>query len=139
MTQGKSMLKKISKVSRYLLGLIFFLAGFTGLFNLVPQPTDLPADLVTFMSGMMASKYFFPFLKGTEMISGLFLLIGIAPALILVVLAPISIHIFLVHAFLTPGLENLILPTVILIIHALASVNYWTVYRPLLKSAKEKP
>lgn len=45
------MLKKVSTVSRYLLGLVFFLSGVTGLFNLVPTPPDLPPDLVTFMSG----------------------------------------------------------------------------------------
>lgn len=65
------MLKKVSTVSRYLLGLVFFLSGIVGLLNLVPPPADLPPALMEFMKGIMAAKYFFPLLKGTEMICGL--------------------------------------------------------------------
>lgn len=126
------MLKKVSTISRYLLGLIFFLSGLVGLLNLVPPPADLPPDLMQFMNGLMASKYFIPFLKGTEMIAGLLLLINIAPALMLLILAPVSINILLVHFFLTPGFENLILPLVILLLHGFSAVNYWPLYKPLL-------
>lgn len=130
------MLKKISTISRYLLGLLFFLSGIAGLFNLVPPPADLPEGLMQFMSGLMASKYFIPFLKGTEMIGGLLLIVNIAPALMLLILAPISIHILLVHLFLTPGFENLILPMVILLLHGLSAVSYWSLYRPLILKPK---
>jgi putative oxidoreductase len=128
-------MKTTSTISRYLLGLLFFLAGAAGLFNLMPQPTDLPADMLTFMSGLMVTKYFFPFLKLTEMVCGALLIVRIAPALMLLILAPITIHIFFVHAFLTPGIQNLGLPIVILVLHALASVNYWHLFRPLLQRA----
>lgn len=130
------MLKKASTISRYLLGLIFFLSGIAGLLNLIPPPANLPEAMMTFMSGMMAAKYFFPLLKLTETICGIFLIVGIAPALILLILAPITIHIFFVHAFLTPGIENLIVPLLIVVLHALASVNYWPVFRPLLHKNK---
>lgn len=130
------MLKKVSTVSRYLLGLAFFLSGVVGLFNLVPPPADLPPALMEFMKGMMAAKYFFPLVKGTEMICGLLLLLGIAPALMLLILAPIIINILGVHGFLTPGIENLVVPLIILVLHALASVNYWDVFKPLLRRAR---
>jgi putative oxidoreductase len=122
---------KIPFFAKYGLGLIFFVFGGAGLFNLFPPPPDMPEKLQTFMTGLMAAGYFFPLLKLTEMICGLMLLIGFAPALVLVILAPISLNIFLVHAFLTPGLENIVLPVVILVLHILAARLYWPKYKPL--------
>lgn len=130
------MQKKIFVVSRIVLGLIFFIAGLAGLFNLLPPPPEMPVVFLEFMKGMMAAKYFFPLLKATEMLAGFFLLIGIAPALMLLILAPISLHIFLVNLYLTSGFDKIILPTVIIILHGLASVNYWSLFKPLLKRDK---
>lgn len=126
-------MKKLSTISRYLLGLIFLLSGIVGLFNLVPPPPEMPAAMMEFMKGMMAAKYFFPLLKLTEMICGLLLLVRIAPALMLMILAPVTINILFVHAFLTPGIGNLVVPLIILTLHVLSAVNYWPVYRPLLR------
>lgn len=119
------------KISRYGLGLIFFIFGGAGLFNLFPPPPDMPAALATFMTGIMATGYFFPFLKLTETISGLLLLIGVAPALVLIILAPITLNIVLLHAFVTPGLQNLILPLIMLVLHLTAAKAYWPIYRAL--------
>lgn len=94
---------KLPLVARILLGLVMFLSGLAGLLNLVPPPPDLPPDLVTFMTGLMASKYFFPLLKLTETVCGLMLLSGFFVPLALVILAPVVLNIFLVHAFLQPG------------------------------------
>jgi uncharacterized membrane protein YphA (DoxX/SURF4 family) len=74
-----------------------------GLLNLIPPPPDLPEALMTFNKGLMASVYFMPFLKLTETICGLLLLTGWFVPLALVVLAPIVLNIFLVHAFLAPS------------------------------------
>lgn len=94
---------KIPLVARLLLGLIFFAAGLTGLLNLIPPPPDLPEKLQTFNTGMMASGYFFPLLKATETVCGLLLLSGYFVPLALVILAPIAINIFMVHAFMAPS------------------------------------
>lgn len=105
------MKSKVTLVIRLLLGLLFFASGIVGLLNLVPPPADLPEALKTFNNGLMASVYFMPFLKAVEALCGLLLLINFFVPLALVVLAPIVIHIFLVHAFLAP--EGLILAVVI--------------------------
>ena len=94
---------KLPLIARVLLGLLFAQAGIVGLLNLMPPPPDLPADLVAFTSGLAASKYFMPLLKGTELICGLMLLSGYFVPLALVVLAPIVLNIFLTHAFLAPS------------------------------------
>jgi len=129
----KIMLNKpiVFKIARYILGLIFFIFGGAGLLNLFPPPPDMPQKLQTFMTGIMAAGYFFPLLKGTETICGLLLLLGVAPALVLVILAPISINIFMTHLFLTPGVQNLVMPSLIIVCHLLAAKSYWKIYRPL--------
>lgn len=93
---------KLPTIARILLGLIFTLSGFVGLFNLIPPPPDLPERMVTFMSGLVASGYFLTLLKGTEALCGLLLLSGYFVPLALVVLAPIVLNIFLVHVFIAP-------------------------------------
>ncbi|MBY0386285.1 DoxX family membrane protein [bacterium] len=131
------MKKNIFIASRYLLGLIFFVFGAAGLFNLIPPPPDMPQDLQTFMNGIMATKYFFPLLKLTETLCGLLLLIGVAPALALVILAPISLNIFMLHLFVTPGLQNLVIPVAILALHISSAIHYWPLYQPLFTKAKK--
>lgn len=54
-----------------------------------------------------------------------------APPVMLVILAPITIQIFLLHTFLTPGLTNLILPAILIVAHVTAAMGYWHLYRPL--------
>ena len=93
----------------------------------------MPEGLITFMTGLMASQYFMPFLKITESVCGLLLLIRVAPSLSLVILAPITINIFLVHLFLTPGLSNQILPIAMVILHIIAMTQYLPTYKLLFK------
>nr|WP_295900145.1 DoxX family protein [uncultured Bdellovibrio sp.] len=94
---------KLPMIARILLGLIFFVFGLAGLFNLIPPPPDLPERLVTFNTGLAASGYFFTLLKLTESVCGFLLLAGWFVPLALVVLAPIVLNIFLVHAFMAPS------------------------------------
>jgi putative oxidoreductase len=102
---------KLPLIARILLGLLFFVFGIIGLLNLIPPPPDMPEKLQTFNAGLMASVYFFPLLKATETICGLLLLLGWYVPLALVVLAPITLNIFLVHAFLAP--EGLVMALIL--------------------------
>lgn len=97
-------MQKLTLVVRLVFGLIFVIFGLNGFFNFIPMPTDIPQDMMTFSTGLMVSKYFFPLLKGTEVICGLFLVSGFFVPLALVILAPIVLNIFLVHAFLNPDM-----------------------------------
>jgi putative oxidoreductase len=97
------MKSKLPLIARILLGFIFFASGLAGLLNLVPVPPDLPERLMTFNAGLAATGYFMPFLKITETLCGLLLLSGFYVPLALVVLAPVILNIFLVHAFMAPS------------------------------------
>lgn len=97
------MKNKLPLAARIILGLIFLLSGIVGLFNLVPPPDNLPQDMVTFMNGMMATKYLFPLVKGTEIVCGALLILGVFVPLALIVLAPVVLNIFLLHVFMQPS------------------------------------
>lgn len=126
---------KLPHVARIVLGLIFFAAGLVGLLNLVPPPADLPERLQAFNAGMMASGYFLPFVKTTETICGLLLLAGYFVPLALVVLAPVVIHIFLVHAFMAPeGIPLALVLGALMIYLAFFSAPYSPSIKQLFRS-----
>ncbi len=90
-------MKKVALIARVLLGLVFFASGLAYFFTTPPTMDGAMAD---FFKGMMATGYFFYLLKGTEILCGLLLISGFFVPLSLVVLAPIILNIFLVHAFM---------------------------------------
>jgi uncharacterized membrane protein YphA (DoxX/SURF4 family) len=129
------MTTKIQFGARIILGLIFFLFGGMGLgmaLGLIHMPfPPMPEAAEAFMKGMMGTGYFLFLLKITETTCGFLLLTGIAAPLALVIIAPVTINILCFHAFLTPGLNNLILPLVMVLAQVLAMSGYWNLYQPL--------
>lgn len=126
---------KLPMVARILLGFIFFAAGLAGLLNLLPVPPDLPPALTTYNAGLAASVYFLPLLKVTETVCGLLLLSGFFVPLALVVLAPVVINIFLVHAFMQPsGLPLAIVLGLLMIYLSFFARPYANVIRPLFRA-----
>jgi putative oxidoreductase len=91
---------KLPMIARILLGLIFFLSGIAFFFT--PTPELPPGAMADFFKGMAGTRYFFYLLKGTEITCGLLLLAGRYVPLALVILAPVCLNIFMVHAFMAP-------------------------------------
>ncbi len=122
-------MKKMPLIARILLGLIFFVFGLNGFLNFIPTP-PMPEKVVTFMTGLMATGYFFPVLKGTEVLCGALLLSGAFVPLALVVLAPIIVQITLFHSFMEPSG----LPMVALIVALEAYLAFFAEpYAPIVK------
>lgn len=135
------MTTNIQMGARIILGLIYFVFGLMGLaialgFMHMPE-SQMPEAATGFMKGIMGVGYFFPILKITESVCGFLLLIGFAAPLALVILAPVTLHIILFHAVLTPGLGNLVLPLVMVIAHVVAMRSYWNLYVPLFSNGKK--
>jgi len=125
---------RLPLVARMLLGLVFLFGSVTFFLNLFPPPADMPERLKTFHEGLMASGYFLNLLKATELICGLMLVTGFFVPLALVVLAPISLNIFLVHANLAPeGLPLAIIIGVLIIYLSFFAEPYASVIRPLFR------
>ena len=131
---------KFPFIARILLGLLFVFSGIVGLLNLYPMPPNLPEKLVAFNNGMMATGYFFPFLRGIETVCGLLLISGMFVPLALVVLAPIAVNIFLVHVFLAPdGLGVAIFVNVMLAYLSFFAQPYSSTIKSLFTARSLKP
>ena len=95
---------KISAIiTRTLLGLMFVVFGLNGFLNFIPMGPMPEGPAATFLGGLAQSGYFFPFLKGMEVIIGVMLLLNLFTPLALVMLVPINLNILAFHLFLTPG------------------------------------
>jgi uncharacterized membrane protein YphA (DoxX/SURF4 family) len=123
--------KKLTTIARCLLGLIFVGSGIA-FFLTTPPP--LEGAMADFFKGMAATGYFFYLLKGTEILCGLLLLSGLFVPLALVVLAPIILNIFLVHAFMAPeGLPLAIVVGLLEVYLAFFSAEYGPTIKPLFQ------
>lgn len=118
-------------IIRSLLGFIFTASAVVVLFNLVQAP-PLTGDVKTFNEGLMATGYFIPMLKVIELVCGLALLSGFFLPLALVVLFPVTVHIFVYHVVMLP--EGL--PVAIFLLAANLFLAYYhrQSYAPLFKA-----
>jgi putative oxidoreductase len=94
-------MKIITIVVRILMGLMFLFASIVVLFNLMPHP-EMKGNAKLFMDGIMATRYFMPLLKVTELVCGLALVTGRFVPLATVIIFPITLNILLYHAFVAP-------------------------------------
>jgi putative oxidoreductase len=115
-------------VARVLLGLIYTIFGLNYFLHFIPAPPP-QGQAEAFVSGLFQSGYFFPFLKGLEVILGLSLLSGLFVPLILVALLPVSLNILLFHAFLSP--EGVGMSIAILVLHLFLAWRYRDYYKQL--------
>lgn len=124
-------------IARTLLGLIFFVFGLNFFLHFIPMPPPGPGKAGAFEGGLFESGYFFPFMKIIEVVSGLFLIINRFTAFFLLLLFPITINIFLFHAFLAPS--GLAMGGLMLVLHLFLGVAYGKYYsavftgRPVLE------
>jgi hypothetical protein len=127
---------KAKTAARLLLGAIFFVFGLNGFFHFIPAPP--PSGLAAvFVGGLGASGYFFPLLKGTEVVVGGLLLANRFVPLALTILAPIVVNIVAFHAFLAPG--GMVLPIVIAALGIYLAHTERAVFAPLLRAKSQEP
>lgn len=92
-------MSKIPMVVRYLLGVVYVVFGLNGFLHFMPNP-DLPAGAKDFIVALMNSGYLMYVVKAVEVVGGILLLANIYVPLALVIIAPITLNIFLFHLFL---------------------------------------
>jgi putative oxidoreductase len=128
--------------ARLLLGLIFFVFGLNGFFHFIPQP-PMSGPPGNFLGALIATGYFFPLLKLTEVAAGALLLSGLLVPLALTVLAPVIVNIVAFHSFLAPS--GLPVPIVVVVLEIVLARAYWSAFAGLMRlraapdSAKERP
>jgi putative oxidoreductase len=89
-------MKIATLIVRILLGAFMVFASVTYFFELIEAKAPT-GNMLTFMNGIMASKYLLPLAKAVELIAGISLLSGKFMKVTLLALLPISINIFLIH------------------------------------------
>lgn len=117
-------------IARTVLGLIYFIFGLNFFLHFLPTPPQTGGPAESFTTGLFQAGYFFPFLKGVEVIFGAALLIGAFVPLALVILMPISLNILLFHVFLT---DNAIISIVIIALHFYLAWALRDYYKPMFK------
>lgn len=95
-------MKKATTIARILLGAIFTLFSLMYFFNMMPAQ-EMHGATATFMTGLFSSGYMMTLVKAIELICGIALITGQFVPLTTVVIFPITLNIFLFHAFLEPA------------------------------------
>lgn len=95
-------MKKVALIARIILGSIFTLFSLMYFFNLMPAQ-EIQGPSAAFMTGLFSSGYMMTVVKLIELICGIALITGQFVALSTVVIFPITLNIFLFHAFLEPA------------------------------------
>ncbi len=116
-------------IVRTFMGALLLFASVSFLLNLIPQP-ELTGNVKLFMDGVNATGYLMTLIKVTELVCGLAFVTGFFVPLAAVVLAPITINIFLFHLLVdTSGM-----PVGIFLLVANLFLGYanWDRYRPML-------
>ena len=115
--------------SRYVLGLIYFVFGLNFFFQFLPVPPS-SEEMQKLTGAIYMSGYLFQFIKITEIVGGFMLLANLFTPLALVILAPITLNILAMHAFLDPS--GVVMGLLITIIHVALGAFYINYYKPML-------
>jgi len=121
--------------ARVVLGLLFVVSGLNGFFHFMPNP-EMNETITAFMVALGGTGYFMVVLKLVEVVSGLMILTGRFLPLGLILLAPVSVHIFCAHLFLDQA--GLPMAIVIIVLQLFLAFAYRDSYSGVLQ-ANAKP
>lgn len=121
-------MKIITVVTRLLIGLLYTVSAVGYFLDFMPQP-ELEGPSAQFIMGLSATGYFIPFLKSIELICGLSLVTGKFVAVATIIIFPVTVNIFLYHAFLAP--EGMIIPVLMMLANVFLAYAYWDRYKPI--------
>lgn len=94
-------MKIVSVIARILLGLIFLVFGLNGFFHFLPMPP--PTGLAAQFFGAIFASHYWVVIFGLQALGGLLLLANRFVPLALVLLGPVIVNIFFVHALMAPA------------------------------------
>jgi putative oxidoreductase len=115
-------------IVRVLLGLLFLFASVSYFLKLFPVP-DMQGAMKEFNEGVVASGYLMQLVKAIELLVGIALVTGFFVPLATVVIFPISVNIFLVHANIGP--EGLPVGIFVLVANLFLAYVYRDKYKAL--------
>lgn len=127
--RGSNAARYGTAIVRILLGLLFLVFGLNGFLNFIPQPKDIPQDIMTVMGALMKAGYM-TVVSGAEVLAAVMLLTNRFVPLALALLAPIIVgiltfHIAMAPATIGPGI-------VVLVMELYLAWAYRGAFRPML-------
>lgn len=117
-------------VVRVLLAAMYLFASVSFFLHIMPKAPEMTAAQTTFMTGVMASVYLMPLIKATELIGGVLLLFNRTAPLAALIIFPVTLNIFLYHAFLGP--KDLPMVGAMLIFNLFLFYAYRAKYLPIV-------
>ena len=94
-------MSKVKLAARILLGLAYLIFGLNFFLQFLPLPPSTEA-MGKITGAIYQTGYMFQFIKLTEIVGGLLLVLGLYVPMALIVLAPVTLNSVLMHAFLDP-------------------------------------
>jgi uncharacterized membrane protein YphA (DoxX/SURF4 family) len=133
--EKKSAGRTATAIIRILLGVIFLVFGLNGFLNFMPQPKDLPQEIITISGALMKAGYL-TVVSGAEVIIAVLLLVNRFVPLALALLAPIIVGILTFHVFIAPA--TIVPGIVVTVMELYLAWAYRGAFRPMLQ-AKTTP
>ena len=118
--------------TRLLLGALLLAFGLNGFLNFMPNP-PASAEAGELLGALAKTGYFFPFVKGVEVIVGILLLSNKFSAFALVIFTPILVGIAQINLILNPS--GIPITLFLIALHAYLAFHYRAVYKPLFQKA----
>lgn len=123
--------KILPTIARVLMGLMFCVFGLNGFLHFIPEPkTPMPEGAMAFAGALMNTGYMFPLVMGTQLLTGVLLLINRFVPLALALLAPVLVGIITFHIFLAPA--SVAPAIVVVVLELYLAWAYRNAYRPML-------
>lgn len=97
------MKSKVLLVVSILFGLMFINSGLNKLFNYMPMPEDIPAEMLEIMGAFSTIGWLMPLVAVVEILGGVLVLIKPLRTLAAVMLFPILVGILLIHILNEPS------------------------------------
>ena len=127
-------MKNVTLVLRILLGIGMVFFGLNKFFHWFDPTggTPPPEAMQSWFGGMAATVYLIPLVAVVEIVTGLCFLINKFVPLALIILLPVMLNAFLVHAFMDPG--NVAGAAVFLFLTIFLMFQHKSSYKELLKA-----
>lgn len=123
-------MKIITIISRYLMALILLVFGVNKFMHFMPMP-EMSGEAGKLMGALVSAGYFMPILGIVMILTGLALVFKKHTALMLVIMAPITLNILLFHLILDPA--NIMMAAVLTVLHIIMFYAYRGSYTDMCK------
>lgn len=124
-------MKIATLIIRILVGGLMLFASINYFFHLAPEP-EFTGDMLTFVTGIAASKYLMPLAKVVELIAGLTIITGKFMKIGALILLPITINILFINVILAP--EGTPIAAALLLGNLFLIYTNWETYKGIFKA-----